>query len=161
VVYFYLFTLICIIISLLKDKARTYKAFKVAWKKFMVIFPSFLTMLIFLSILLYLIPNKIILEYLGGADQIRGVFLALLFGSVTLMPGFVAFPLCGILLQKGVSYMVLAAFSTALMLVGVLTYPIEKAYFGRKVTIIRNIICLILSLLVALMIGLIYKELRL
>jgi hypothetical protein len=52
---------------------------------------------------------------MGKSGQIKGVFLALIFGSITIMPGFVAFPLCGILLKKGVSYMALAAFSTALM----------------------------------------------
>ncbi len=36
--------------------------------------------------------------------------------------------------------MVLAAFTTTLMMVGVMTYPVEKEYFGAKVTIIRNLI---------------------
>ncbi|MGA1842573.1 MAG: hypothetical protein ACMUIU_18315 [bacterium] len=116
-------------------------------------------MLIFVSILLYLIPEELIIRYLGGAGQIKGLLIALLFGSVTIMPGFVAFPLCGILLKKGVSYMVLAAFSNSLMLVGIVTYPVEKAYFGTKVTIIRNLICFLLSLLVAILIGMVYKEL--
>ena len=116
-------------------------------------------MLIFISILLYLIPNELIMQYLGGSGQIQGLFIALFFGSVTIMPGFVAFPLCGILLKKGVSYAVLAAFTTSLMLVGVVTFPIEKAYFGTKVTIIRNLISFFLSLLVAILIGIVYGEL--
>ena len=158
-IYFYLFTLGCILISFLKDRTKTYKAFIIAWKKFQPVSSAFLSMLIFISILLYIIPNETIFRYLGGTGQIKGLFIALFFGSVTIMPGFVAFPLCGILLKKGVSYMVLAAFSTSLMLVGIVTYPVEKAYFGIKITILRNLICFFLSLLVALMIGIVYKEL--
>jgi uncharacterized membrane protein YraQ (UPF0718 family) len=75
------------------------------------------------------------------------------------MPGFIAFPLCGILLKKGVSYMVLSAFSTSLMMVGILTYPVEKAYFGVRVTVIRNIISLLIAVFTALIIGLYFGEL--
>ena len=76
-----------------------------------------------------------------------------------MMPGFIVFPLCGILLNKGVSYMVLSAFTTSLMMVGILTYPIEKEYFGAKVTIARNIISLITALIVAVSIGFFFGEL--
>ena len=157
--YFYLFTLICILFSFYKNKKKTYKAFKIAYKKFKMISSAFLTMLILISILLHLIPNEIIVKYLGASGQIKGIFLSLFFGSITIMPGFVAFPLCGILLKKGISYMSIAAFSSSLMLVGILTFPVEKAYLGIKVTIIRNIICVILSLLIALLIGIFYGEL--
>ncbi|MGA1870736.1 MAG: hypothetical protein ACMUJM_19550 [bacterium] len=116
-------------------------------------------MLIFVSILLYVTPEETIIRYLGGTGQIKGLFIGLVCGSVAIMPGFVAFPLCGILLKKGVSYMVLAAFANTLMLVGIVTYPIEKVYFGTKVTVIRNCICVLLSLLVALLIGIVYREL--
>ena len=74
------------------------------------------------------------------------------------MPGFIAFPLSGILLNKGVSYMVLSAFTTTLMMVGILTYPIEKEYFGVKVTIIRNIISFFIALAVAIMTGIFFGE---
>ena len=69
------------------------------------------------------------------------------------------FPLCGILLSKGTLYMVLSAFTTTLMMVGVLTYPIEKEYFGAKVTIIRNLMSLIIAIIIAIITGIIYGEL--
>lgn len=157
-IYFYLFTIACIVCSLLIDRKKTYKALKIAWKKFENIFPAFLTMLILISILLYLVPDKIIYTYLGKSGQFKGIVAALAIGSITIMPGFVAFPLCGILLKQRVSYMSIAAFSTALMLVGVVTFPIEKKYFGTKVTVIRNIICFFIALIVAILIGIVYKE---
>lgn len=87
-----------------------------------------------------------------------GVLFASLFGSITLMPGFIAFPLCGILLKKGVLYMVLSAFTTTLMMVGVFTYPIEKEYLGTKVTMVRNVIGFFIALIVAVMTGIFFGE---
>ncbi|MCK4795797.1 MAG: hypothetical protein KAT05_00370, partial [Spirochaetes bacterium] len=57
-----------------------------------------------------------------------------------------------------VAYMVVSAFTTTLMMVGILTYPIEKEYFGTKVTIIRNLISLIIAFIVAIITGIIYGE---
>ncbi len=54
--------------------------------------------------------------------------------------------------------MVLSAFSTTLMMVGILTYPIEKEYFGIRVTIIRNIVSFFIALIVAVMTGIFFGE---
>ena len=54
--------------------------------------------------------------------------------------------------------MVLSAFTTTLMMVGVLTYPIEKQYFGIRVTIMRNAISLLIALIIAMMIGIFFRE---
>jgi ABC-type nitrate/sulfonate/bicarbonate transport system permease component len=56
---------------------------------------------------------------------------------------------------------VLAAFSTTLMSVGVLTYPLERQYFGVKVTLVRNAISFLIALIVAVVIGLVFGEIRL
>ena len=157
--YLYSITGLALLVSIIIDRKKTTAAIKISYKKFINILPAFLIMLIFISFVLFFIPDKMILHYLGNNDKFLGVALASLFGSITLMPGFIAFPLCGILLEKGVSYMVLAAFSTTLMMVGILTYPIEKEYFGVKVTIIRNVISLLIAFIVALSIGIFYGEL--
>jgi len=57
-----------------------------------------------------------------------------------------------------VLYMVLSAFTTTLMMVGVLSYPIEKEYFGVKVTIIRNVISFFIALVIAVMTGIFFGE---
>ena len=84
-----------------------------------------------------------------------GVIIASIIGSVTVMPGPIAYPLCGILLEKGVSYSVIAAFSSSLMLVGFLTFPVEKSYFGKKFTILRNVFSLIIAIILALIFSLV------
>ena len=156
--YLYTATLLAILLSAITNRKKTQEAVKIAVKKLLNILPAFIIMLILLSISLFLIPDEIILRYLGEANKIFGVLIASALGSVTLMPGFIAFPLCGILLKKGVSYMVLSAFSTTLMMVGILTYPIESSYFGVKVTILRNVISFFVALIIALMTGIFFGE---
>ena len=157
--YLYSVTGLALLISFIGNKEKTLRAVKIAFKKLVKILPAFLTMLILVSIVLFFVPDKIISNYIGNNDKFMGVILASLFGSITLMPGFIAFPLCGILLKKGVGYMVLSAFSTTLMMVGILTYPVEKEYFGVKVTIIRNAISFFIAIIVALSIGFFFGEL--
>ena len=157
--YLYSITGLALLISIIIDRKKTLAAIKISYKNLIKIIPAFLTMLILVSIVLFFVSDKMISNYLGNNDKFIGITLASLFGSITLMPGFIAFPLCGILLKKGVSYMVLSAFTTTLMMVGILTYPIEKKYFGVKVTIIRNVISLFIALIVALSIGFFFGEL--
>ena len=156
--YLYIVTGFSLLLSFIVNREKTFKAIRVATHRFVNILPAFLGMLILVSIVLFLIPDKLISQYLGKNNIFIGVLFASFFGSITLMPGFIAFPLCGILLKKGVLYMVLSAFSTTLMMVGVLTYPIEKEYFGVRLTILRNIMSLFIAFVVALMTGIFFRE---
>ena len=156
--YLYIIAGLAILASFLVSREKTLRALKIAARRFIKILPAFVTMIILVSIVLFLLPDVVISNYLGGSNKFIGVIFASFFGSVTLMPGFIAFPLSGILLKEGVAYMVLAAFTTTLMMVGILTAPIEKAYFGIKVTVIRNVISLFIALIVTLAIGVAFRE---
>jgi len=156
--FLYALTGLALITSLVASREKTLKAAKIAARRFANILPAFLIMLVLISIVLFLVPDKVIVNYLGSDNKFIGVLLASLFGSIILMPGFIAFPLCGILLTKAVPYMVLSAFTTTLMMVGILTYPIEKEYLGIKVTIIRNVISFFIALVIAVMTGIFFGE---
>ncbi len=154
----YIITIIMLFVSLLANRKKTTEALKIAFKKFSAIMPSFFMMLMLVSIVLFIFPDETIIKYLGQRHYGYSTFFAALLGSISLMPGFITFPLCGILAQKGVSYMVLSAFSTTLMMVGIVTFPIEKEYLGVKIAIIRNIISFCIALCVAFMTGLFFGE---
>ena len=156
--YTYAITGLILLISFIINKQKTIKAIKISFIKFKKIFPVFITMLTLVSVILFLFPDEVISNYLNNYSKFISVLLASFIGSITLMPGFVAFPLSGILLTKGIPYMVLSAFTTTLMMVGIITYPIEKEYFGTKVTIIRNIISFFIALSVAAMTGIFFGE---
>ncbi|ACL70221.1 hypothetical protein [Halothermothrix orenii] len=154
----YIITGVALIVSSLLDVNKTIKAIKVAYNKLFKILPGFIKMLILVSITLYLVPDRVIVSYLGESSKMYGVVSGLFFGSITMMPGFIAFPLGKILLDKGVSYMNIAAFTTTLMMVGILTYPVEKEYLGKKITILRNIISFIIAIIITIIVGFVYGE---
>jgi uncharacterized membrane protein YraQ (UPF0718 family) len=154
----YIVTSIAMLVSIIADWRKTIKAIETGIKKMFKIMPKFLQMLIMVAFILYFIPDKVIIKYLGKSAGGVGTLLGLSFGTITMMPGFIAFPLAGILLEKGVSYMNIAAFTTTLMIVGVVTFPIEKEYFGIKVTVLRNIIGFLIAVLVTILVGMFYGE---
>lgn len=159
--WFFYVTGILLLLSFLLDRAKTKKALLIAYKRILVISPSFLIMLIFVSIILFLFPQEKIIRYLDSGYHTVNVILAALVGSVTIMPGFVAFPLAGILRSSGISYMIIASFTTTLMMVGTVTFPVEVTYFGKKVTLIRNILSFVIAIIVALLIGIYFGEITL
>ncbi len=158
-VYLYIFTAGALLISVSVNRTKTVTALKVAKNRFAKILPAFITMMVLFSITITLLPQEVVAKLIGQESGWWGVATAAGIGSLVFIPGFIAFPLSAALLRQGVPYMVLAAFTTTLMMVGVLTYPLERQYFGRTVTLIRNAISLVIALIVAIIIGLIFGEL--
>ena len=149
---------ILLLLSFLFDRSKTKKALFMAYKRFIFISPSFLAMLIFVSIILFIFPQEKIIMYLSYGNYTVNIILAALVGSITVMPGFVAFPLAGILKNSGISFTIIAAFTTTLMMVGTLTFPVEATYLGKKVALIRNAISFVIALIIALLIGIYFGE---
>lgn len=152
---FYGLAIILLIISFIKDRNKTKMALKKAWKAFENILPEFLVVILLVGLLLAVLNPETISKIIGSESGWFGVILAAIIGSITLIPGFVAFPTAAILLNNGAGYMQIAAFISTLMMVGVVTIPVEIKYFGRKVSMIRNISAFFFSLIVALIIGLV------
>lgn len=123
------------------------------------IVPTFLVMLVLASVALAVVSPERVTSLVPGENLVVSSIVGALLGSIALMPGFIAYPLAGILLEQGVPYTVLAALTAALMLVGVATFPIERAYFGTPVALVRNVTCFAIALCVALGVGLYYGEL--
>lgn len=156
--YLYSLAGAALLASFFKDRNKSKKALMIAVKIFFNMLPMLLGIVAVVSLVLFVLPDHVIADYLGVEDGVTGIVLALIIGSISLLPGFITFPLSGLLLRQGVSYTVLAAFSTTLMMVGIITFPIERKYFGTKLTILRNISGFAIALIVSLCIGLIYRE---
>lgn len=146
-----------LIISFLKDRNKTKMALKKAWKAFENILPQFLSILIIIGLAFAILSPDTITMLLGTSSGIWGVIVAAIIGSITLIPGFVAFPLAAALLNNGAGYMQIAAFVSTLMMVGIVTLPLEIKTFGKRAAVIRNISAFVFSLLVALVIGVVLK----
>lgn len=146
-------TIFLLVISYYKDKKKTKMALKKAWKSFENILPEFLGVIMLVGVLLSILNPQVISKIIGNSSGWVGVILAAVVGAITLIPGFVAFPTAAMLLKNGAGYMQIAAFVSTLMMVGVVTMPVEIKYFGKKITIMRNILAFIFSFIVAYIIG--------
>ncbi len=146
-------TAILLLLSYIADRGKTMAGMKKGAKMFLNILPALLTVLILVSVFLYAVPARLLTEWLGKGTGWAGVASAALLGSISLIPGFIAFPLGAILVRSGVSYQVIAVFITTLMMVGILTLPLEAKYFGWKVSILRNALSFAGALLVGLLMG--------
>jgi uncharacterized membrane protein YraQ (UPF0718 family) len=128
---------------------------KRGWMMFRNILVPFLNILILVSIVLFLISPSVISRYLGPGSGALGLGIAAAVGSITLIPGFISYPIAKGLITQGASYTVVATFMTTLMMVGVVTLPLEIRYFGKRVAITRNLLNFVAAIIIGLVVGLI------
>jgi uncharacterized membrane protein YraQ (UPF0718 family) len=115
--------------------------------------PQFITVLILIAVMLAVFNAQTISRFLGAGTGALGVFAAAAIGSITLIPGFVAFPLAGELLRNGAGTLQIATFVSTLMMVGIVTLPMEISYFGKRTAILRNVFALIFSFVAAIFVA--------
>ncbi|MDW7662023.1 MAG: permease [Bacillota bacterium] len=150
---FYILTFALLTASYLKDKNKTKKALKKAWKAFENILPEFLVVILFVGFIIAAMDPEMISKIIVADSGVMGVILSSVVGAITLIPGFVAFPMAALLLEGGAGYMQIGAFVSSLMMVGVVTIPVEVKYFGKKITIARNVMAFLFSFVVAIVMG--------
>lgn len=136
-----------------RSPAKTKKALKKAWKSFENILPQFLTVLLLIGMMLSVLDQETISRWLGADSGVLGMAIAAVVGSVTLIPGFVAFPLAAALLEGGAGYGQITMFVTTLMMVGVVTLGVETQYFGRRVAVRRNVLAFLYAVCSSCLIG--------
>ena len=146
-------TIVLLALSFFKDRKRTRMALKKGWKAFDNILPEFLVVMLFVGVMLAVLHPQTISKFIGKDSGWAGVVFAALVGSVTLIPGFIAFPTASLLIQAGAGLMQIGAFISTLMMVGIITMPVEIKYFGKKMTIYRNLMAFLFSFFVAYVIG--------
>lgn len=150
-------SLVSLGISLKKDKQRTFNAMKMGKGMMKNMLGSILAILFLLGVMLTFVPPETIQIYLGGSNVYLSTIISAFAGSITLIPAFVAFPLVGSLVNAGASIVPAVAFLTTLTMVGFVTFPLEKAEFGIKFALSRNIISFIFAIIIALLMGFIVQ----
>jgi uncharacterized membrane protein YraQ (UPF0718 family) len=157
-IIFYTAAITLTIASLVKNRQKTKKAFIKAWKAFENILPQFISIMVIIGVAMTLLDPETISHIIGSESGWLGVALAAVIGAITLMPGFVAFPTAALLLAGGAGYMQIGAFVSSLMMVGVVTLPMEFKVFGKKVALLRNAFALVFAFAVAFVIGKVMGE---
>lgn len=134
----FIVTGLLLLVSLIADRRKTLEGIKKGGMQFLQLLPTLLTVIILVSVALFVTPEKLLIQYFGNQAGILGYVVAAVVGSISLIPGFISYPLAGMLLESGVGYGVLALFITTLKMVGIMTLPLEAKYFGLKVALQRN-----------------------
>jgi len=146
-------TLLLLIFSFRKDKGRTKKVFKMAIKKGLMLLPLLLIIIIIIGVMLVFIPREFIQRYLGGEITLFQMVFVLIAGAIAMIPGIIALPLAGSLVDSGASYVPVAAFITTLTMVGFVTIPVEIQQLGKKITVLRNLLAFVFAVIISLLMG--------
>ncbi len=150
-------TIILLVISFIFDKQKTRLAISNGFAMFKDVLPRVLNTLAVISVVLWLIPRETIARFLGMHSGVTGFLIAAFVGSVILMPAFISFPLAAMLLHSGASYSVVAVFLSTLMMVGVVTLPIEAKYLGWRMAVIRNIFGFVGAVVVGILMSFVFR----
>ncbi|MEA1975326.1 MAG: permease [Bacillota bacterium] len=151
----YSILIIGLVASFSKSKEKTKKAFKIAKKAFMKTAPSLLAVLGIVGLTLGVLTPETISRLIGADAGFMATIIAAVIGAITLIPSLIAFPLAGSLLRAGASVMTISVFITTLVMVGMVTMPMEIKMLGKKFTLLRNGLGFIAALLIAAVMGLI------
>lgn len=146
---------ISLAISFMKSREKTKKAFKVAGKALLKSAPSLLAVLGIVGLTLGILTPEIISRLVGAEAGFMATIAAAVLGAITLIPSLVAFPLAGSLLRSGATVMTISAFITTLVMVGIVTSPMEIKTLGKKFTLLRNGLGFMSALIIAGIMGLI------
>lgn len=153
IITIYTLLVIGLIASLMKSKEKTKKAFKIAGKAFLKSAPSLLTVLGIVGLILGILTPETITNIIGSEAGLTATILASIIGAITLIPSLIAFPLAGSLLRSGANVMTISVFVTTLVMVGVVTAPMEIKELGKKFTYLRNGFGFLAALVIAGIMG--------
>ena len=100
----WILTAVLLTFSFLKSTEKTISALKKAYKKLGKILPLFLQVMAGFALIITFVSPQIMQRFVGAESGIKGVAAALGIGSISVMPGFAAFPLCAALRADPVLY---------------------------------------------------------
>lgn len=149
----YAIATVLLVVSFAKDKSKTKKGVKIAWKSFEKLLPIVLAMMLFVGISLSLLSKNVITALIGAESGVLGAIIALVIGSMVAIPSFVAFPLGGALLKAGAGYMQVAALVSTIMAVGIVSLPVEIKYFNKMIAVQRLVLSFLICVVFTAVIG--------
>ena len=148
-------TAIFLIFSFSKDKGKTKQALKMAFGMGKGMLGSILSIIFLIGFILTLLPPERIAIFVSKQSLFLATIVSAAFGTITLIPAFIAFPLVGTLVNAGVQIVPAVAFLTTLTMVGIVTFPLEKKEFGHKFALVRNGLSFLFAIGIAFIMGVI------
>ncbi len=153
VIIMIIIAIIFLLFSIIKSRSKTLQSVKIAKKMFLNTFIEVAGVMAIVGMILAILPPSVIKNLLGGESKILSSIYGAIFGTITIMPAFIAFPLAKSLNDSGAYLVAIAAFLTTLTMVGLATFPIEARHFGKKFALVRNVVSFLMALVIALGMG--------
>jgi len=129
-------------------KKRIKKSLKKAFIGLAKITPMILAVIGLIGLFKAYVTPKMLQSLFNGNlihDELIGVFA----GAVSIGQPFLSYIIGGELLKDGVSYYAVTAFILSFVTLGVVQLPLQIEVFGKRFTIILNILSLIFSVIVS------------
>lgn len=126
-----------------KIKECAYQAGQNLWRAT----PLILSLLLFISILSQVLTKEFYAGIFTGSflDPLIGSLV----GSISVGAPVISYIIGGEMLNQGVSLIAITAFIISWVSVGVITFPVESKYLGKKFAFVRNLLSFIFSMIVA------------
>lgn len=134
-----------LLVSLWRSRTRTERVLCQAFKSVKKIMMWTVMIIVIVGMMLAFLSPAMISASLGGSSGVMGVVLGLVLGSVAHVPSFVAFPMSARLLEQGAAYPPVGSFLVTLMGISLTSLPLELSYFGRRVTVMRHVMCVVIA----------------
>ena len=118
-------------------------AITVAWSysvQMMMILPAIMVMIGLFSVW---VSKEMVVKYLGKTSGVKGLFLAILFGSLPTGPLYVAFPMAAALLQKGAGISKIVVFLSAWACIKLPQEMMEIQFLGWKFMLLRLVLTVV------------------
>jgi len=147
---------VALFVSWRKDREKTSQALQIAKKQLFNLLPHMLGIIGLIGLMLALVPREVIAGFFGN-DSPLGILAISLIGSITMIPAFIGFPLGASLIDAGASVTAVACFLTTVLMVGVVTAPMEMELFGKRFTIWRNLTGLVTALVIGIIMGVVLQ----
>ncbi|MDZ7795301.1 MAG: permease [Spirochaetia bacterium] len=141
---------ILLLVSLVKDRTKTKNALLATGHIALSILPVLFFIFILMSFMQVFIPQKLIANLLGSGNGFFSILLGGLIGSFALIQPAAVFPFAGFLRDYGANYGAIFGFVMIAILMGISTLPLELLSFGKKFTIVRNVLTFVLVSLVGI-----------
>jgi len=131
------------------DKARLIHAMKRSGNQFVTMLPIFFGVVLLIGVLNTFVSRDFLAALFSG-NVVLDTFLGACFGSILAGNPINSYVIGGELLQYGVSLFTVTALIITWVTVGLVQLPVEIAALDRRFALLRNGICFILSIPIAI-----------
>ncbi|AMQ19627.1 hypothetical protein A0127_10225 (plasmid) [Thermococcus peptonophilus] len=143
-------TLLVTAVLLVAFPDRRGPVIKTSWNFFLEMIQILPAVMVLLGLFAVFVPNEAVVRYLGKTSGIKGIFLAILLGTLPTGPLYVAFPIASALLKKGARISNIILFLSAWACIKIPQEMVELQFLGARFMLARLTLTVIFVVIMAL-----------